>query len=203
MLIFNKKRGEFQARFRIYFLSIFLLVAFHTPNSFADMYRWIDASGTIHISDDIDDIPPAYRNNFKTITEHHDISTGEIIPFERTASGLVLVNAILNGNVKAKLVFDTGANLVVITEALSKKLNQGLSPGDEVIKLQTSSGEVNGRSFVINKIELGNARKENVRSVIIPNDYPFSGFDGLLGISFLGDFKIMVDYENEKIIINK
>ena len=199
----NKQRSLFLTRFRICFLSIFLFLAFHPFDSSAATYRWIDSSGTIHLSDGLDDVPPADHRNFQIVTEQQEIGTGSIIPFERTASGLVLVNAVLNGDVKVKMVFDTGANLVVITEALSKKLHQDPSSGDKSVKLYTNCGEVEGRSFVINKIELGGAQKENVRSVITSNDYSLSGFDGLLGLSFLGYFKVTVDYQNEKIIIGK
>ncbi|HVO67985.1 MAG TPA: retroviral-like aspartic protease family protein [Syntrophales bacterium] len=199
----NKQRSLFLAWLGIYFLSIFLLVAFHPFESSAAIYRWIDVSGTVHLSDSLDDIPPSYLHSFRVITEPQERGSGDVIPFERTASGLVLVNAILNDGVKVKMVLDTGANLVVLTEAVSKKLRQDLTSGDETIKLYTNCGEVEGKSFVINKIELGNARKENVRAVITPNDYSLSGFDGLLGLSFLGDFKVTVDYQNEKIIIGK
>jgi clan AA aspartic protease (TIGR02281 family) len=101
------------------------------------------------------------------------------------------------------MILDTGANLVVITEELSKKLNQDVSFKDEVIKLNTNCGEVEGRSLVIQKIELGLATKKNVKSVITPNNFTFGGFDGVLGLSFLGDFKVTVDYENGKIILSK
>jgi clan AA aspartic protease (TIGR02281 family) len=191
------------ARFLIYFFSIFLLAAFFPANSSATTYKWIDSGGTMHFSDNFDDIPPEYRNNLKIITEPNEMERGIVIPFEKTATGLILVDAILNDHVRARMVFDTGANLVVITEELSKKLNQDLSSRDEVIKLHTNCGEVEGRTLVIDRIELGEARKENVRSVITPNNYAISGFDGLLGLSFLGDFKVTVDYQNSKIILSK
>ena len=57
--------------------------------------------------------------------------------------------------------------------------------------------------FVIARIELGGALKENVRSVIAPNDSIFMGFDGLLGLSFLGDFKVTVDYKKGQIILSQ
>jgi len=199
----NKKRSLVLTRFRIYFLSILLFIAFPVSDSSAATYRWIDLSGTIHLSDNLDDVPAAYSRNFQIVMEPQEADTETIIPFERTASGLVLVNAVLNGNVKVKMVFDTGANLVVITEAVSRKLHQDPPPGDKAVKLYTNCGEVKGWSFVINKIELGGAQKENVRSVVTSNDYSLNGFDGLLGLSFLGDFKITVDYQNEKIIIGR
>jgi clan AA aspartic protease (TIGR02281 family) len=191
------------ARFIVYILFFFLAALLYQPHPSADMYRWMDPSGTVHISDDPADAAPQYRKNLKISGEPEMAGTGAEIPFERTASGLILVEAVLNGGVKAKMVFDTGADIVVITEELSKKLRQDLSQGGETIKLHTNCGEVRGISFVVNKIELGNAVRENVRSVITPDDLALSGFDGLLGLSFLGDFKITVDYQKGKIKIVK
>jgi clan AA aspartic protease (TIGR02281 family) len=197
------------ARFVIYTLFIFLFLIFHPSSSSAVIYKWIDPSGTIHFSENFDDIPPAYRNNFKIITTPRTLNgtsetdRGRVIPFERTAGGLILVEAIMNDRVKSRMILDTGANLVVITEELSKKLNQDISFKNEVIKLNTNCGEVEGRSLVIQKIELGLATKRNVKSVITPNNFAFSGFDGVLGLSFLGDFKVTVDYENGRIILSE
>ena len=181
----------------------FFLVAFlFTPAGSAGLYRWTDSSGTTHLSDNPANVPSAYRNSAKVITEPVEIGGGRIIPFERTASGHILVDVTING-VKAKMVVDTGASNVVITEALARRLNLDLSQAAEVIKLHTNCGDIEGRSFVIGKIELGDSRKENVRSVIAPNDSIFMGFDGLLGLSFLGDFKITVDYKNGQIILGR
>ena len=191
------------ARFIVYILFFLLAVLSYRPPSSADIYRWTDPSGTVHISDDPADAAPQYRKNSNITGEPKMVDTGAEIPFERTSSGLILVEAVLNDGVKAKMVFDTGADIVVITEELSKKLRQDLSQGGETIKLHTNCGEVRGISFVVNKIELGNAVRENVRSVITPDDLALSGFDGLLGLSFLGDFKITVDYQKGKIKIVK
>jgi clan AA aspartic protease (TIGR02281 family) len=180
----------------------FFLAALICPShSSADIYRWTDASGTIHIADDPTDVPSQYRKDLKITEGTEEAGKGAEIPFERTSSGLILVEAVLNGGVKAKMVFDTGADIVVITKGLSKRLRQDLSRGGEEMKLHTNCGEVRGISFVVNKIELGNAGKENVRAVITPDDFSLSGFEGLLGLSFLGDFKITVDYQRGKIKI--
>lgn len=191
------------ARFIIYILFFFLAALFFYAHASADIYKWTDPSGTIHIADDPTDVPPQYRKNVKSTEEDEVAGKGAEIPFERTSSGLIMVEAMLNGGVKAKMVFDTGADIVVITKELSKKLRQDLSQGGETIKLHTNCGEVKGISFVVNKIELGGAGKENVRSVITSDDFALSGFEGLLGLSFLGDFKITVDYQKGKIKIVK
>ena len=191
------------ARIGIFFFSLFLLASFLPPDSSAAIYKWIDPGGVIHFSDNFEDVPPAYRNEMKVITEPHEMAGETAVFFDRTGTGLILVEAILNDRVKAQMVFDTGANLVVITEELSRKLDQAPSSGDEVIKLRTNCGEVEGKSFVIQKIELQGARKENVRSVITPDTDALKGFDGLLGLSFLGDFKIAIDYQKGKILLSR
>jgi clan AA aspartic protease (TIGR02281 family) len=184
-------------------IGFFLAALICPPHSSADIYRWTDPSGTVHIADNPTDVPAQYRKDLKITGGTEKAGKGAEIPFERTSSGLIVVEAVLNGAVKARMVLDTGADIVVITEELSKKLRQNISQEGETIKLHTNCGEVRGISFVVNKIELGNAGKENVRSVITPDDFALSGFEGLLGLSFLGDFRITVDYQKGKIMIVK
>lgn len=185
------------------FLLFLFLMALLPSDSAADTYKWVDANGIIHLSDNPPDIPPAYRKNVKIVKEYQEQSEDTSIPFERTPSGLMVVDAVLNGSVSARMVFDTGADIVVITEKLARKLNQDIASGGEEIKLHTNCGDISGQSFALNKIELGNVSKENVRSVITPAESPLSSYDGLLGLSFLGDFKITVDYKKGKIMISR
>jgi Predicted aspartyl protease len=185
-----------------FFLFLFL-IALLPSDSAADIYKWVDANGIIHLTDNPPDIPPAYRKNVQIVKEYQEQSEGISIPFERTPSGLMVVDAVLNGSISTRMVFDTGANMVVITEKLAKKLNQDIAGGGEEIKLHTNCGDISGQSFMLNKIELGNVSKENVWSVITPAESPLSSYDGLLGLSFLGDFKITVDYKKGKIIMSR
>ena len=188
--------------FTIYISCIFLTALFFMPEGSADLYQWTDKSGTTHLSDNPVSVPSADRNNMKVIREPVASGEGQIIPFERMDSGHILVDVAVNG-MKTKMVVDTGASNVVITEALSKRMNLDLSQAADVVRLHTNCGDVEGRSFEITRIELGGVLKENVRSVIAPNDSIFMGFDGLLGLSFLGDFKVTVDYQKGQIILGK
>jgi len=173
---------------------------------FADVYMWKDKNGTTHLTDNIGDVPPEYSHH-TTATTPLTGSAGPIgsiiIPFERTPDGLIVVSVMLNERVKAKMVLDTGANIVVVTEEIFKRLNQEPSSGGGVARLLTNCGEVEGRHLIINRIALGDAWKENVPSIVALNSYVLKGFDGLLGLSFLGDFKIMIDYQRSNILLNK
>lgn len=200
---FNLRKKLVVLPLSIPFLLFLFLMALLPSDSVADTYKWVDANGIIHLSDNPPDIPPAYRKNVQIIKEYQEQSKDTSIPFERTPSGLILVNAILNGSVRTRMVFDTGADTVVITEKLARKLNLDIAGGGEEITLHTNCGDVSGQAFTLNKIELGNVSKGNVRSVIAPLESSLSGYDGLLGLSFLGDFKITVDYKKGKIMISR
>ena len=71
----------------------------------------------------------------------------------------------------------------------------------EVARLLTNCGEVEGRHLVIKRISLGDAWKENVPSIVALNSFALKGYDGLLGLSFLGDFKMMIDYQMRSILL--
>ena len=191
------------ARIATGILTFLLFMAYHPSEPWADLYTWTDSGGVMHSSDNPADVPPAYRKHLKLVADAGDAEGGSVVPFERTKSGLILVEVVLNG-VKAKMVLDTGADVVVITASLSKRLNQDLSsPPENIVKLHTNCGEVEGRSLTVDWIALGNARKENVRSVIAPDNSLFSDFDGLLGLSFLGDFKVIVDYQKGQVVLGR
>jgi len=88
------------------------------------MYRWANPSGTIHISDDPADAAPQKSENVRIAGEHQTAEANAEIHVEKSSVALILVEAVLNSGVKAKMVFDTGADIVEITEDLSRKLRQ-------------------------------------------------------------------------------
>jgi len=55
----------------------------------------------------------------------------------------------------------------------------------------------------INKIDVGGAVKENIRAFIMHESYQDNEFDGLLGMSFLSDFQMTVDYKNSQIHLKR
>ena len=195
-------------RLTLIFLVLSLACTSLINDCFADIYTWTDKNGTTHLTDNFGDVPSEYRDKYHIrATPPSNGSTGTsgsiVVPFERTSDGLIAVTVVLNERVKSKMVLDTGANLVVVTEELFKRLNQEPSLGSEVARLRTNCGVVEGRRLVIQRIALGDAWKENVPSIVALNSSVLKGLDGLLGLSFLGDFKITIDYQMSRIILNK
>jgi len=190
-----------------YFLFIAFVLPFFFSPANAEIYKWVDDDGTVTFSDDFLNIPPSHRGGAKKIFSPAPAQTGSEstsefhVPFFRTPSGIMLVDVVINGSVRAKMVLDTGAALVIISQELSQKINQDNPEGDKRVKMRTAGGEVEGRYTVIPKIELGPASRENVQAVINPQANVFRDFDGLLGMSFLADFQVSIDHQGGRIIL--
>jgi clan AA aspartic protease (TIGR02281 family) len=191
------------------FLFIVIVLSLFFSHANAEMYKWVDDDGTVNFSDDFLNIPPSHRSGAKKIfspapTKTASESDKDIqVPFFRTPSGIMLVDVIINGSVRARMVFDTGAALVIISQELSQKINQDGRGGDKRVKMRTAGGEVEGRYTVIPRIELGPASRDNVQAVINPQANVFRDFDGLLGMSFLADFQVSIDHQGGRIILKR
>jgi clan AA aspartic protease (TIGR02281 family) len=194
-----------------YFLLVVVILVLQSfiTHADAEIYKWVDDDGTVTFSDDFLNIPPSHRSGAKKIDGRTPAQTGSEstnefhVPFFRTPSGIMLVDVVLNGSVRARMVFDTGAALVIISQELSQKINQDDRGGDKRVKLRTAGGEVEGRYTIISKIELGPASRENVQAVINLQANVFQDFDGLLGMSFLADFQVSIDHQGSKVILKR
>jgi clan AA aspartic protease (TIGR02281 family) len=188
------------------FFIVFLLLLAAPFQADAGVYKWVDDEGTVNFADDYYSVPAKYRARAEvvaTVAPPATVNLNEIsVPFERTPSGILLVEVILNGSIRAKMVFDTGANVVVISKKLSGKIGQPFSPSDAV-RMRTAGGEVEGRYLIIPRMELGMASKENVRAVMTTQSNVFKDFDGLLGMSFLEGYHVVIDNPGSRLILRR
>ena len=188
-------------------LLVFLLTV-AASDGVAEIYQWVDNEGITHASNDPGKVPPAYRGRVESISlspsaEKADDAEAYAIPFEKGPSGVMFVQVFLNNVIRARMVFDTGASLVLISHELAQRMGQTASASGEKIRLKTAGGDVEGRSIVIAKVDLGNAVKENVRAAVSPQNQTFSDFDGLLGLSFLDDFQVTIDHRTQEVILRR
>jgi clan AA aspartic protease (TIGR02281 family) len=126
------------------------------------------------------------------------------VGFER-APGRIMVEALLNEKVRASLLMDTGASLVVITHRIAEEL--GINPERirEDIQLQLADGRMIGAKFTfLKKVKVGAVEASNVATAVMLYDLGDTGFnDGLLGMSFLEKFNFRVDQDNRKLILER
>lgn len=96
--------------------------------------------------------------------------------------------------IRARMVLDTGATYVMISWKMASAL--GLRPeiSKARVKITTASGIEMVPQIVLSSVSVLKKRVKNVAAVVhdLP---PGSGVDGLLGISYLKNFEVNINFK--------
>ncbi len=107
------------------------------------------------------------------------------VRIQRNANLQYQTTASMNGR-SIRVLVDTGANIVAMNAAHARAI--GLDPkGGEPSHVETASGVVKARVVMLNSVDVGGIRIENVRASVIEGAYPATV---LLGMSFLRHVEI-------------
>lgn len=123
------------------------------------------------------------------------------IQAERVGTHLV-VTAVLADGVPGRFIVDTGAASVTISAALARKLGLAMQPDQEIKTMLADGKEVSAYRTVLSSVAVGRDRVENVEAVIFPES-PAPAVDGLLGMTFLGQFAVQLDSSGGKLILHR
>ena len=124
-----------------------------------------------------------------------------------TSGSLLLVNNVnVNDRAKVQFIFDTGATFTTISSKLAKTL--GISTANaQKVKIMTGSGYINAPKITLDKVEVNGLIVYNVEALVADLPLHASGkagdLAGLLGLSFMKDFKVTVDRPNHQIILER
>lgn len=167
-------------------LGIALFLASAAASAHAQIYRWTDERGTAHFTDNLHSVPPQYRVQAGTIDDRlPPHAPPSAIPLEAADIGY-LVEARLNGETSVRLLVDTGATSTVLSRDAARRL--GLSVRTEPpVLVRTAGGTVQAGLAQVDEIEVG-GRRAGPLEVVIHDAVP--GADGLLGMNFLGLFRV-------------
>lgn len=178
-----------------------------TAPAAAELYRWTDEQGRLHVTQDLTRVPPGKRAEARRSAAEE--GSGALqrysapaparrgdrpgaagphrIPFERRGN-VMLVHVRLNGGVRAPFVVDTGASDVAIPASLVERLGLHVGPDTPRRVYQTANGRVSKPVVTLDAVELGSARVEGVRASVS------HGMDvGLLGGTFFNHFEVDID----------
>lgn len=180
------------------FLAVALLLFFGRAVQ-ADLFQYTDKDGTVVMVDDEGKVPPQYRKKAKNHhTENHEEHyTGVIVRGNKVLVPVTL--SFRSETVQARLLLDTGASVTAISPQLASRL--GIRPEHT----RRSVGRVADGSFItaynmmIDYVQVGPKVKQSVEVAVLPMNGPAMGFDGLLGMNFLGDFRYHVNLGNQTI----
>jgi clan AA aspartic protease (TIGR02281 family) len=201
----------------VFRLSWILLLLALVP-AYAEIYKWIDREGRAHFSDTLAGVPPEYRDRVEekaslTPTPRRDavlpLATPEhlsssptpappsyAVPLRRDGNAM-LVEALVSGTVRARLLLDTGAEFTVLSTAVARRLAVHL--GDAaIIPLRSASGVFFAPMLKVPSLTVGDAVAYDVE-VIVHDATP--GLDGLLGMSFLDNFLVTISTSNARLLL--
>jgi clan AA aspartic protease (TIGR02281 family) len=123
------------------------------------------------------------------------------VPYE-TDGRHAIVTARINNRVDARLLLDTGATMVQISEALARKLNLQL-PDEPKLKVMLADGrEAEVKPVIFDSVQVADARAERVGGIVSASELA-GGIDGLLGMSFLQEFDLRLDGASQKLILKR
>jgi hypothetical protein len=122
------------------------------------------------------------------------------VPFELLPSRHMVIKAMVNGKGPYRLIFDTGAPIMLINTKLAKEA--GVT--DKAMKPAFSPFGAMGQ-FSIKSLELGDLKAEGVSTIVM--DHPtvsliskfFGPIDGIVGFPFFARYRTTVDYQAKEL----
>jgi thioredoxin-related protein/predicted aspartyl protease len=112
-------------------------------------------------------------------------------------SRAIVTETLLDGEVKASLIVDTGSDAVVLTKLIGIALgiDMSINSGSDIRDIRVVGGKtVKAKMVVLKSIKIQDVEEKDVYAAILLDDVENPGFrDGLLGRSFLNRFNIMID----------
>ncbi len=193
----------------VFFISLILL----SQPVFADLYKWVDEEGTVHMTDTLAQVPAQYRDQ---VDRRKLQNTAEPVaqPAARTnginivrlkhvevsyrafegRSRRIIIPVTFNDSVKADLLLDTGSPGLMITPSLANRL--GLLDDPET-RLKIMTGGIGGSTpailSIVDSVRVGDARSEFLPATIAT--MPSDEFEGLVGMDFMANYKVSIDIE--------
>jgi clan AA aspartic protease (TIGR02281 family) len=168
----------------------------------AEVYKWVDANGTIHFSQDRNTLPKGSAGGSAPASgaqpvevfefEEHDTDAADApqsytIYMDTVAGGNHVVQVQINGRATVPMMLDTGASDVVIPRAAAQRA--GITQRDHrgTQRYSTANGVVDQPAITLREVRVGDASVKMVRGSISD-----SMEIGLLGASFLRNFEYSI-----------
>ncbi len=117
--------------------------------------------------------------------------------------GHIFVDAVLNGDVHASLIIDTGCPSVLLTASMGRKLGLDLENVRDALEIMVLDGKHRVLGTLLKSVRLGDVEEKNIMADVLLEDTPEvkrSLRDGLLGMSFLKRFNVTLDQKRKKLI---
>jgi clan AA aspartic protease (TIGR02281 family) len=138
---------------------------------------------------------PAFLDDLKFVRKcAKDVISGTV-PVEKTRSiGGLHVQAVLNGKVTDTMVWDSGADVVVLSAATGRALGLTMTDRDPTIEAIVADGRtVKAKQILLDSIRLGGFTLRDVECDVMPDIPGAPATDDLLGDTFQSHFLSRLD----------
>ena len=121
---------------------------------------------------------------------------------------IITVDAKVNGKGPFNFVVDTGASHTIISTTTAEKLGLDTSsPGccgsTTGRSAQGAGGPVAARAATVESVEVGDIEVKNVEVALIDLTSLDKDWDGIIGYTFMKNFKVTIDYPKQDIQFEK
>ncbi len=187
----------------------------------AEMFKWTDENGKVHYTDSISKIPRKFRKKGSGLETLRSRSSGAsarrsrrssggrsysatftrnevAVPLIDLGNGNFGLDVVLNGRVKLQLLLDTGASAVVLHPSTASRLGIPSLKTQPQVLVSTAGGQEMNPIAVLDSVQVGEAVVPDVE-VMFNTHMPADS--GLLGMTFLNEFRFEIDRQAKKLIL--
>jgi len=177
----------------------------------AQIYRWTDDRGELHITEGLDSVPPRFRSGAAVLGHPAppaaagagtaaapvpDPSVLVRIPF--VPGTPIVVSARVNGGRSVQLVLDTGADRTMISPLALSALGVEMRPlARGSLRGVTGSADVD--LVRLESLEVGEAKVSPM--AVVAHDANLTRGEGLLGRDFLDRFTVNIDTRAREVVL--
>lgn len=121
---------------------------------------------------------------------------------------IITVDTMVNGKGPFNFVVDTGASHTVISNQTAEKLgldttSLGCCESTTGRSAQGAGGPVAARSTTVESVEVGDVEVKNVEVALIDLTSLDRNWDGIIGYTFMKDYRVVIDYPRQEISFEK
>jgi len=177
---------------------------------FAEMYSWTDANGVKHFSQELPpegveatsswqevvSAPPSVEDTAGMGSDADERETR----ITRLGNGVIVpVTFGYKGRqINMKLLVDTGAEYTAVYEPAAETYDiEDYIPLTAVV---AGGGQMDAKGLKVEYLQVGPKTQKNAKVVVIKQTGAPTEYNGLLGMSFLGEYKYSIDLERQVIV---
>ncbi len=121
---------------------------------------------------------------------------------------IITVDAMVNEKGPFNFVVDTGASHTVISNQIAEKLGLQTDPPEccgpaTGRSAQGAGGPVAARATTVASVEVGDVKVKNIEVALIDLTSLDKSWDGIIGYTFMKDYKVIIDYPRREISFEK